>query len=125
MAVLHASDMSDGIAHHFMLAITYHLPSERICIHKIPTDRFAELLCLSSVDENLLYWIKNEGDKRSIWISNLCAEPPLYAARNMSLGLPSDPADEVFRVVKGDNQILSIIDATGVQVWSFADANQR
>ena len=130
MAVLYARPASRTSAQEYILPITYHPKTEKICVHTLLAHQIARPLCITTVDKDIIYWIRNDDGKRSIWISNPHAETPLYASRNMNLGLPRDPSygaslfNDTYRILTGNSKFVSMTDATGTRVWSFEDSRQ-
>ncbi|KAL5332994.1 hypothetical protein BJX70DRAFT_382321 [Aspergillus crustosus] len=117
MAVLHARQSL------LILPVTYHPQTDKVCVHNLSEHLIARPLCIANTGKNILYWIKSENGRRSIWVSNPYADTPLYASRNMDLGLPRDPTNRLFLppTLIGDSRFVSIIDATGTRVWHFED----
>lgn len=130
MAILYARPALRTSAHEHILPITYHPKTENICVHTLLAHQIARPLCITTVDKDILYWIRNDDGKRNIWISNPNSETPLYASRNMNLGLPRDPSygaslfNDTYRILTGNSRFVSMIDATGTRVWSFEDSRQ-
>jgi hypothetical protein len=86
---------------------------------------------MANVDNGILYWVRDDGGKQSIWISNPYAVTPLYASRGLEFDLPRALPDETplmvhnRRLLTGDSRFVSMTDMSGTQVWFFEDdANQ-
>ncbi|KAL4869342.1 hypothetical protein BDV12DRAFT_167955 [Aspergillus spectabilis] len=127
MAILYARPASGISAGQRILPVTYHPQTDEICVHSLLEHQVAHPLCIASVDKDILYWIRSEdGRRKDIWVSR-GADTPLYASRNMNLGLPRDPADGVslfthtHHVLLGDSRFVSMIDATGTRIWHFEE----
>ncbi|KAL3436323.1 hypothetical protein BDV09DRAFT_165391 [Aspergillus tetrazonus] len=128
MGVLYVSSSS---ALSFVLPITYHPQTEQVCIHALLDLRVADSLSMANVDNGILYWVRDDGGKQSIWISNPYAVTPLCASRGLDFDLPRALPDETplmghhCRLLTGDSRFVSMTDMSGTQVWCFEDdANQ-
>ncbi|KAL4803919.1 hypothetical protein BDV18DRAFT_162333 [Aspergillus unguis] len=126
--VLSSRLVSDRHALQDLLPVVYHPRAEDICIHKLPAEQTGRRLSFADVDNGILYWLKNDGGEKSIWISDPYAETPLYAARSMIFDQPRDPSDAADSAVDreilgftGDCQFVSIFDAAWLQIWDFDD----
>ncbi|KAL4734958.1 hypothetical protein BDV11DRAFT_208912 [Aspergillus similis] len=114
-------------ARSFFLPITYHPQTEQVCIHALLDPRMAHSLSMANVDNGILYWVRDDGDKQSIWISNPYAVTPLYASRGLEFDLPRALPDEASlmvhtrRLLTGDSRFVSVTNMSGTQVWSFED----
>ncbi|KAL4812611.1 hypothetical protein BDW67DRAFT_169828 [Aspergillus spinulosporus] len=118
-------------AHSSVLPITYHPQTEQVCIHALLDPRMVHSLSMANVDNGILYWVRDDAGKQSIWISNPYAVTPLYASQGLDFDLPRALSDEASlivhgrRLLAGDSRFVSMIDMSGTQLWSFEyDANQ-
>ncbi|KAL2866831.1 F-box domain protein [Aspergillus lucknowensis] len=125
LGILYARPAFGISAPQLILLVAYHPQSGSICVHTLPEHQVSRPLCVTNVDKDILYYIKNDDGKRSIWVSNPYAETPHCASRSMDLGLPRDLSDGVslfthpYRMLAGDSRFVFMIDATGVRMWSF------
>ncbi|KAI9373969.1 hypothetical protein BJX61DRAFT_352443 [Aspergillus egyptiacus] len=114
---------------HLVLAVTYDPQTDEICVHRLSDIEASNPLCIVHVGGNILYYIKIEEGRRNIWISNPYIETALYAAQSMDLGLPRDAREgaslftDAYRFLVGDSSFVSLIDARGIRLWSFAGTN--
>jgi hypothetical protein len=127
MAIFYARPALGIPAGQRILPVTYHPQTDDICVHSLLEHQVARPLCITNVEKDILYWIRSEdGRRNSIWVSR-GADTPLYASRNMDLGLPRDPADGVslfthtHHVLLGDSRFVSMIHATGTRIWYFEE----
>ncbi|RDW67116.1 F-box domain protein [Aspergillus mulundensis] len=117
---VHGRDQIDLI-----VPITYHPQTEQVCVHTLPDRQIARPPCIANVDNGIIYWVKDDDGKQSIWISNPYADTPLYASQK--LDLPRPPSDEASlmmhtsRVLIGDSRVISIVDTSGTLLSSFVE----
>ncbi|KAL2832392.1 hypothetical protein BDW59DRAFT_104462 [Aspergillus cavernicola] len=110
------------------LSVTYDPGTLEICVHRLLRLETSHPPFIVDVGRNILYYIQNDDGKRSVWISNPYAEKPLYPSCSMDLGLPRDPRGGVtvfahtYRLLVGDSQSVSMVDASGTQVWFFEES---
>ncbi|KAL3460550.1 hypothetical protein BJX64DRAFT_278438 [Aspergillus heterothallicus] len=125
MGILHARSPYHEEAVNLIVPVTYDSQTGSICVHTLQEQLISSPPCMVSVDKDILYYIANDDGKQSIRISNPFAIIPHYASKSMDLGLPRDPSDRVFlfdhghRVLIGDSQSVSMVDATSTRVWTF------
>ncbi|KAL4932273.1 F-box domain protein [Aspergillus undulatus] len=111
-----------------ILPVTYQPQSQWLCMHMLREEHF-DLDAppwIINVDNDILYWVRADGDKRSIWVSMPYAEPSLYAAQNMNFAVhPSSRATlSAPYVLLGDSCLVTMISTTSTQAWCFEDAGQ-
>ncbi|KAJ0422553.1 hypothetical protein BJY00DRAFT_69841 [Aspergillus carlsbadensis] len=106
-----------------ILPVSYDPQTGSICVHTLHGHEVSLPPCMASVDKDILYYAANDGGKQSIRISNPCAATQ-YTSKNMHLGLPREPSPRLFshghRVLTGDLNFVSILDATSTRVWCFS-----
>ncbi|KAL2796503.1 hypothetical protein BJX66DRAFT_137345 [Aspergillus keveii] len=105
-----------------ILPVSYNPQTGSTCVHILQEHRVSFPPCIASVDKDILYYVANDDGKQSIRISNPYAATH-YTSKNMALGLPREPSPRLFshghRVLIGDSNFVSILDATSTRVWSF------
>ncbi|KAL4746244.1 hypothetical protein BDW72DRAFT_210594 [Aspergillus terricola var. indicus] len=111
----------------FVLPITYHPRTEQVCIHPLLDPQMVHSLTMANIDNGILYWVRDDDGRQSIWISNPYAVTPLYASRGLEFDLPGALPDEASLMIHtrllltGDFRFVSMTDVSGTRVWSFED----
>ncbi|KAL3475321.1 hypothetical protein BJX99DRAFT_230061 [Aspergillus californicus] len=119
-------------ANYPVLSVTYDPKTDKFWVHRLLGFDF-DSLCMNAINVSgdIVYYVRNDEGKRSIWVSNPECEIPLYPARGMDLGLPRDPRDGVSLIIQdlryfvGDSRFVSMVDpGRSTRVWSFEETNQ-
>ncbi|PLB50545.1 hypothetical protein P170DRAFT_147987 [Aspergillus steynii IBT 23096] len=84
-------------------------------------------LCMTAVDQNILYYLRNDDGKPQISISNPTATVPHRLSKYMNLQLPREATSRVYShitcfALRGDRECTLMIDENGLKVWSFNEA---
>ncbi|KAL4956202.1 hypothetical protein BDW69DRAFT_159085 [Aspergillus filifer] len=109
-----------------VLSITYHAQTGRIWMHPIYTQGHL-IPWMVKVDRDIIYFIRTDFDKRTLWIHNASATPREYPAQNMHLDAPRDLLDRgsfgylTNVIILGDSRLLTVIEAKRIYVWSFEE----
>ncbi|PYI24257.1 hypothetical protein BO99DRAFT_374202 [Aspergillus violaceofuscus CBS 115571] len=92
---------------------TYDSQMDEISLHEFTwDDRPYHFLSAAAVDHNLLYYLREDGGRPALWISNTSAQPPHRAARGM------DPrCYEADGFLLGDREFVLQIHQTETRAW--------
>ncbi|EAW13339.1 F-box domain protein [Aspergillus clavatus NRRL 1] len=112
-----------------IIAIAHDLDSDEIFLHVLPPEHTSPRLCLAPIDRNLLYYIRVEQGKPTIWISHPNAQIPYHPAKSMDTHFMRDSMhahqrDSQEFVLKGDNDCVLLVDDEGMSAWCFDEAAQ-
>ncbi|RAK98015.1 F-box domain protein [Aspergillus ibericus CBS 121593] len=110
------------------ILVAAHDPqTDSMYIHELrPEDSPYLPLCITAVDRNLLYYVKNDRGKPTIWISDPASRNPLRPAKAVDPELPREATSRVYSyasrfVLRGDRDFVLMVDETDVKVWRFGD----
>ncbi|KAF7591766.1 hypothetical protein BBP40_001146 [Aspergillus hancockii] len=108
-----------------IVAITYHAGTDQVRVNTVPAKNTPFIpLCMASVGNNILYYIKNDNGKPKIWISNPDAMNTHRPAKLMDPQLPREASDRVYSygtnfTLRGDRDFIMMINQNGLKVWCF------
>ncbi|PLN81204.1 F-box domain protein [Aspergillus taichungensis] len=111
-----------------VLVLTYHPQLDTHTLHALHTeDTPFEPFSLASPSAGLLYYIRNDNGKPTIWISNPgAAVPHRPAALLMDTQLPREATGRVYSYASnltllGDEEAVLLADGNGLKVWYFGE----
>ncbi|PYI12087.1 F-box domain protein [Aspergillus sclerotiicarbonarius CBS 121057] len=111
----------------YILVATHDPQIDKVYMHGLrPEDTPYLPLCITAVDRNLLYYVKNDRGKPAIWISNPASRNPHRPAKAMDPELPREATSRVYSyasrfTLRGDRDFVMMVDETDVKVWRFGD----
>ncbi|KAE8133753.1 F-box domain protein [Aspergillus pseudotamarii] len=106
-------------------AITYNQGTGRVSVNVVSAENTPFIpLCMTSVDSNILYYVKNDNGKPEIWISNPDARIAHRPARWINPQLPREASNRVYShgthfMLRGDRDFILMVDQNGLKVWCF------
>ncbi|KAE8374298.1 hypothetical protein BDV26DRAFT_284362 [Aspergillus bertholletiae] len=109
-------------------AIFYNQGTGGISINMVSAENTPFVpLCMTSVDSNILYYIKNDNGKPEVWISNPDARIAHRPARWINPKLPREASNRVYShgtnfTLRGDRDFILMVDQNGLKVWCFNDS---
>jgi hypothetical protein len=110
-----------------IVVITYHQGTDQVRVNAVPAENAPFIpLCMASVDNNVLYYIKNDNGKPKIWISNPDTIVAHRPAKLMDPQLPREASDRVYSygtnfTLRGDRDFIMMLDQNGLKVWCFQE----
>ncbi|THC95759.1 hypothetical protein EYZ11_004756 [Aspergillus tanneri] len=111
-----------------MVTVAYDPRTDQVDLHVLQPEHTPFYpLCMTSVDHNILYYIKNDNGKPQIWISNPDATSPHRPSKCMNPQLPREATSRVYShatgfALHGDREFILMIDENGLKVWCFDEA---
>ncbi|KAE8384034.1 F-box domain protein [Aspergillus alliaceus] len=112
---------------HGIVAIIYNPETDKVNVNIVCSENSPFMpLCMTSIGDNILYYIKNDNGKPKIWISNPDAAIPHRPAKCMSPQLPREASNRVCSygtnfTLRGDGDFILMIDQNRLKVWCFDD----
>ncbi|RAH40056.1 F-box domain protein [Aspergillus brunneoviolaceus CBS 621.78] len=113
------SPLNGAVTRSFQWIIaTYDPQTDEISLHEFTwDDRPYHFLNAAAVDHNLLYYLREDGGRPALWVSNTSAQPPHRAARGMD---PSCHDADAFFL--GDREFVLQVHQTETRAWPVEDA---
>ncbi|EIT77725.1 hypothetical protein AFCA_011998 [Aspergillus flavus] len=106
-------------------AITYNKGTGRVSVNVVSAENTPFIpLCMTLVDSNIIYYVKNDNGRPEIWISNPDARIALRPARRINPQLPREASNRVYShgtnfTLRGDRDFILMVDQNGLKVWCF------
>ncbi|KAI9044210.1 F-box domain protein [Aspergillus affinis] len=112
-----------------IVAVSYDPPTDQVDLHVLNPEHTPFFpLCMTAVDRNILYYLKNDNGKPQIAISNPAATVPHRQSKHMNPQLPREATNRVYShttrfALRGDDEYALLIDENGLKMWSFNETN--
>ncbi|KAF9892370.1 hypothetical protein FE257_002147 [Aspergillus nanangensis] len=113
-----------------VIAISYDPRVDQVALHVLHDEHTPFFpLCIASVGDNILYFLKNDNGKPRFWISNPNALIRHRPATSMDTKLPREATTRVYSyanglTLTGDRDFILMVDENAIKVWGFGESNQ-
>ena len=116
-------------ASYSVVAVSYDAPTDQVNLHVLHPEHTPFFpLCMTAVDQNILYYLKNDNGKPQIAVSNPAATVSHRLSKHMNPQLPREATNRVYShttrfALRGDDEYTLMIDENGLKMWSFNETN--